>query len=88
MRFCVLFALALLLAGCSPQSLAARDAAVDAGAEANDRALAAAEFAMCRGASIGSVMRRYATSADRAAAWRTLCLANGEAAEDLLQPVE
>ena len=43
------------------------------GAEANDKALKASEFAICKGASVGAVMRRYNTE-ELVEAWRKLCL--------------
>lgn len=57
-----------------------RDVAVSRAAEANDLALEAAEFAMCKGASVGAVQRMYGKSTEQAAAWRTLCLTDRAAA--------
>jgi len=38
----------------------------------NDEALASSEFAICKGASVGSVLRRYNTP-EKADAWVALC---------------
>ena len=55
----------LLLAGCSTIG--------SAGAGLNDEALATSEFVLCKGVSVGSWLRAYGSSADKAQAWRTLC---------------
>lgn len=57
-----------LSSGCS-----ALDSAVDKGAELNDEALETAELAICRAASIGSILRRYRTE-EQVSAWQGLCL--------------
>ena len=76
---------AFVLAACGT-AVELRDLAVVKGAEAYDEALITSEIFMCRGASIGSVLRRYGTAPDRAQAWRTLCMPDGEAAVILIGP--
>ena len=68
---------ALFMSGC-----AALGSVVQQGARANDEALASAEFTICRGASVGSVMRKYNTE-EKALAWQELCINK----ETLLIPV-
>lgn len=48
--------------------------AVNAIAQANDRAAADAELVLCRGISVGAWVRLYGQDAPKAEAWRTLCL--------------
>ena len=63
------------LAGCGFTGAGnfARDAVSDYGAQAMDEGLVNAEFFVCQAASVGSVMRRYGASAEKAEAWRALC---------------
>lgn len=68
MRLIATLAIVALLTGCS--SLAP---GVQRAAEAYDDSLVAAEVWMCRGASIGSIVRQYARDDATWAAWRTLC---------------
>jgi len=69
----------VLLAGCtSLTSLFTKGAAI------NDDALIAAEAVICKGASIGSIMRRYGVSEAKAKAWKDLCSNQNVAAETLL----
>ena len=65
----------VLLAGCglTPEGDAARAAIAEKGAQVYDEGLANAEWFLCNAASVGSVRRRYGTSADRAALYRSLC---------------
>ena len=64
----VVVIMAMLLSGCATApEYAAR------GAAAADDGLNAAEWYICRAASVGSILRRYGTSDDRMAAWRKLC---------------
>lgn len=53
------------------------------GAELNDDALKAAEAVICKGASVGSIMRRYNTEA-KAKAWKELCSKDNSLASDIL----
>ncbi len=55
MKYLILL-LVTTLAGCSTMVGLA-----DKGAELNDEALVAAEFAICNGASVGAIERRYDT---------------------------
>ena len=48
------------------------DRAVDKAAQVSDEALNAAEFTICKGASVGSVRRHYG-SPDKARIWAALC---------------
>ena len=60
--------------GCATSSgLAFRDAGVAEASRAYDESLANAEVWVCRGASVGSVVRRYGVSEDQWAAWMRLC---------------
>lgn len=52
---------------------------VNRGAEANDRAVQAAEFTICNAASVGSIRRAYG---DRVSVWQDLCARGGEFAPD------
>jgi uncharacterized lipoprotein len=45
---------------------------ISKGAEVNDKALNAAEFTICKGATVGSIRRHYST-AEQAKVWRDLC---------------
>lgn len=76
----LVLAVAVALGGCglTPYGDAARNAVTDYGARVMDQALADAEFVICDGASVGSVRRRYGTSAERAKAWRELCRRDSE----------
>ena len=71
----VVFAFAVAfaaLSGCSTLNIAR--AAIDAqGKEVADRVLADAEFVMCRAVPVGAWVRRYGSSPDLAAAWKTIC---------------
>lgn len=69
----------LLLPGCAGMS-----ALFSKGAEINDDALTAAEAVICKGASIGSVMRRYGISEEKALAWKEMCTQENEAADIIL----
>lgn len=77
-----------LLAGCgfTPESIAARDLVKAVGAQVYDEGLANSEFFICKAASVGSVLRRYARSEETAAAWRILCRDNPEAV--IVKPTE
>jgi len=62
--------LVLILTGCS---------VITKVSKANDTALQGAETILCRGASVGSIMRKYGSDPQKAAAWRTLCISSNEA---------
>ena len=64
----------------------AREAVSDYGAQAMDEGLVNAEFFVCQAASVGSVMRRYGVSKQKAEAWRTLCNRDPEA--EIIEPPE
>lgn len=55
----------LMVAGCGGMSDLTKK-----GAEVNDDAVQAAEFAICYGASVGAIRRAYG---DRPEVWRELC---------------
>ena len=71
--FALLLALPLAACGFTQAGDFARDAVADYGAQAMDEGLVNAEFFVCQAASVGSVMRRYGASAEKAEAWRALC---------------
>ena len=62
------------MTGCSTLSKIA-----NAAANANDEALKTSEFAICRGASVGAVLRRYNTK-ELADAWVKLCIRENDSA--------
>ena len=71
---CILTA-AMLVSACgfTPEGNLIRSAVADKGAQAYDEGLGNAEWYICNAASIGSIRRRYGTSEDRAALYRSLC---------------
>ncbi len=70
---------ALALTGCT--GFAPR---IEQAADAYDTSLGAAELWICRGASVGSVMRSYAVSDEMWASWKALC---GYTGSDVDRPV-
>ncbi len=78
MKLLIIATALLILTGCSALSQI-----FEAGAEASDKALIASEAVICRGASIGSVIRRYDTE-EKAKAWKELCTNNSEAVPIIL----
>ena len=64
--------LVILLAGCAQVETAKSLVSVE-GAKIADNVRDDAEFILCRGMTIGAWVRGYGASADKAAAWRTLC---------------
>ena len=71
-----IISLALLLPACvSAQNM--QDMAAT-GAEAADKALKASKWFMCKGASVGSVMRLYWITQAQADAWAELCVPEDE----------
>ena len=85
MRIVSLIIALLVLGGCglTPQGNIVRDTVKTKGAEFFDGALENAEFTICSAASIGSVMRRYGGSVEKARAWRTLCMSDPDAIDGL-----
>ena len=77
---------ALALAGCglTPAGDTYRAAAAQRGATVADTALENTEWLMCRAASVGSVVRRYGVSTDKADAWRAICRA--DPAAEVIKP--
>ena len=73
-RITLIALLAASLTGCANLGDLAQE-----GADAADRAAASAEFVMCRGTSVGAVMRAYAVTPERWDAWLTLCGYNAPA---------
>lgn len=59
----------LILTGCSASPVIQR------AADANDRAVSAAEFTICYGASVGSIRRAFAHRQD---VWELLCSADND----------
>ena len=72
MRYIILIAI-LLLSGCS--SIAGL---WQKGASANDSALEAARAVVCEGASVGSVKRRYGSTAAQAKEYNDFCGNDGK----------
>ncbi len=66
---------ALVLAACgyTKEGDAVRAFVADKGAQAMDESLVNTEWWICNGASVGSIRRRYGSTAKRAMAWQTLC---------------
>lgn len=48
---------------------------IEEAAKMNDAALDSAEFTICQGASIGSILRKFKTEEERQL-WRAMCLKN------------
>jgi Tfp pilus assembly protein FimT len=71
MKTLIALALLALLAGCASPEM--RGALAARAADATDRVISDAEFALCRGVPVGAVIRRYGTSDDAWASWTTLC---------------
>ena len=69
----------IFLSGCS-----AVTGIVDSSAKVNDNALLAAKFTICRGASIGSVVREFNTE-EKAKAWKELCTQDNEAVSTIFK---
>lgn len=67
-------------------SCAALDSFKGKAADFNDESLLSAEFTICKAASIGSVMRRYGGSEEKAKAWKELCKVSNDAAPTILEP--
>ena len=63
---------ALALAGCTGFNTA-QSLVSDKGAAIADEVRDTAEFALCKGITVGAWIRAYGASPDRAQAWRTLC---------------
>ena len=64
----------LALSGCANLGELAQE-----GADAADKALVGAEFVVCRGDSVGAIMRRYAATPELWNAWLTICGYNAPA---------
>ncbi len=79
MKLLIIVLLTLFIASCSTMS-----ALFSKGAELNDDALTAAEAVICKAASIGSIMRRYGISEEKALAWKELCSDHNNAADIIL----
>lgn len=76
----LILALASLTLGCGFTSYGdlARDVISVEGAKAMDEGLKNAEWGLCEAASIGSIKRRYGTSAERAKEYQDFCPDMGE----------
>lgn len=69
-HFYILLALVVAaLSGCASTATF-----VDKASDYSDQSIAAAEFYICRAATVGSVMRNYGNSEEDMEAWRLLCL--------------
>jgi len=67
----VVIVLTINLQGCGIDQI--RTTVATKGAEVNDQLLHDAEFWICKGASVGSVRRKYGRSSEDATAWQALC---------------
>lgn len=76
----LLFAAPLVLAGCglTPQGDIVRSTVAERGAEVMDGGLTNAEWFLCQAASVGSIKRRYGSSAEKSKAYTDLCRESGE----------
>ena len=63
---------ALALTACTGFNIA-QGLIADKGSAVADEVRDTAEFALCRGITVGAWVRAYGASPDRAQAWRTLC---------------
>ena len=73
-----LLLMCLLTGGCATTvGTGIRDAAVAKAVDAYDESLENAEFWVCKGASAGSVVRRYGASEAQWDAWKRLCRYEG-----------
>lgn len=74
MKFAVTLFIAILigLSGCARLQKVVR-----AGADANDNAVKAAIFTICRGASIGAIRREFGKDPQSVFAWGALCSRKG-----------
>ncbi len=63
---------ALALTACTGLNTA-QSLIADKGSAAADEIRDTAEFAICRGITVGAWVRAYGTSPERAQAWRVLC---------------
>ena len=79
MKLLIILSLTLFITSCSTMS-----ALFSKGAKINDDALTAAEAVICKGASIGSIMRRYGKTQAQAMAWKELCSDHNNAADIIL----
>lgn len=73
----------LALAGCSDMMPAA---VAQRGAVVADKALENAEWLLCKAATVGSVVRRYGVSTEKADAWRVICRSDPMA--EVIRPAE
>lgn len=75
----------VLLTGCGSLQEVGENALVK-GARINDSALVASEAVICRGASVGAILRKYGQDKTKARAWRDLCVESNPAAADIIAP--
>lgn len=80
MRYLFPLFLLLFVTGCQTAPV------VQKVADVNDQSLESAELIMCKGASVGSVTRRYGNDVVLSRAWRDLCLDTNEGR--IVGPVE
>lgn len=72
MRLLVAALAAISLTGCAGFN-AAQSFVADKGSVAADEIRDTAEFAICRGITVGAWVRAYGASPEKAQAWRVLC---------------
>lgn len=66
------FVILAALGGCASFN-ALQSGVADRGAAVSDEVRDTAEFALCKGITVGAWIRAYGNSPERAQAWRTLC---------------
>lgn len=86
MRAILACAILVSVTACSQRVDTFRETLKSGGAELADQVLDDAEFIICRGATVGSIMRRYGSDVELARAWRTICVFSPEAVEQLITP--
>lgn len=72
----------LMLSGCSMLGKIA-----EMGAETNDEAVRSSKFVICKGASIGAILREFDTK-EEAAGWIQLCLGEDKKPEIITGVIE
>ena len=81
MKILIILLSCLVLNACSTLEKIA-----DYGAEANDEAVRDSKFILCKGASIGAILREFNTK-DRAEGWLKICLNKNDAPPLMLEAV-
>lgn len=77
-----LLAIVVMLSGCSTLEKLA-----NSGADINDEAIRNSKFMICKGASIGSIMREFNTK-EKAEGWVKICLGENDTPPLLLEAID